>query len=287
MVKVVSKRLKCHGTALLKDAGGDLPGGFEGKAAGIGNIDRGGDVIAPGAFVGALEGFLKTGSILIGHDWGSVPVAMPLKAWEDSRFLRIEAQFHGDGDAQRVRRVMAERAAAGLETGLSIGFRVGPPGYLSFQSAGKLIDYARERGMDIDFEQIAQHDGYCWLIEKIDELYEVSVVTVPMNASAVAGAVKDLFGGDGSQVPLSLEDHIETVLAAADGVRTRLARYLAKRSGDGRPVCPERLAQAKDLITSMDALIAAMDTGPGEGQGREAEELVLRARAFLVVDGGL
>lgn len=285
MVTVDTKSLRISAAVSFK-ADGDGNGSFVGKAAGIGNVDRGGDVIAPGAFAGAIEGFLASGSILVGHDWDDVPVAMPVKAYEDSRHLYIEAEFHSDDDAQRVRRVMAERSAAGLETGLSIGFRVGAPGYVYFESAAKLAEYCRGREMDLDYEQIAAHSGPVWLIEKVEELFEVSVVTVPMNPRAVASSVKDLFGGDGAQVPLTLEDHIETVLAAAEGVRNRLSRYLAKRSDDGRPVSQERLAQAKDLIRSLDALVADMASSPEQGQSADVGELVLRARAFLVVDGG-
>jgi phage head maturation protease len=283
---VANKVLRLSGQAFYKAVEDGGNGSFVGRAAGIGNVDRGGDVIAPGAFDGALDGFLKGGSVLVGHDWGDVPVAMPVSAWADNRSLHIEAEFHSDDSAQRVRRVMAERGAAGLETGLSIGFRVGEPGYVFFRTAGSLVEYAMGRGMDLDYAQIAGHEGPCWLVEKVEELFEVSVVTVPMNPRAVAGAVKDVFGGDGSQVPMTLEDHIETVLAAVEGVKVRLARYLGTRSADGRPVSPERLAQAHDLLRSLDALVADMAAPLEDSRAADAEVLVLRARAFLAVDGG-
>jgi predicted DNA-binding protein (MmcQ/YjbR family) len=58
---------------------------FTGIANATGIIDRGGDVIAPGAFRPAIPGFLERGFISRSHDWESLPVAMPISAKERPR----------------------------------------------------------------------------------------------------------------------------------------------------------------------------------------------------------
>ena len=75
---------------------------IRGAAAVMGNMDRGGDVIYPGAFKKALKGFLASGFVSLAHNWDE-PIAMPTMAKESGNMLDCEAEFHSTEDAQRVR----------------------------------------------------------------------------------------------------------------------------------------------------------------------------------------
>jgi HK97 family phage prohead protease len=156
-------------------------GGFTGYASVFDVVDRGGDLVTKGAFSKSLDRFKQDGFIAVGHDWSQSGVATIKEAREDERGLWIEAEFHSTPDAQAERTKLAERLERGKSVGLSIGFRV-PKG-----------------GTDRDPETKARR------IKEI-ELYEVSIVTVPMNAEAQAVGVKS--AGD-----VELKGLFEDVLA--------------------------------------------------------------------------
>lgn len=151
-----------HKSLPLTDYAVSESGSFSGYAAVFGNVDAGGDIIAPGAFAAALPDFLRDGFIGWSHDWREL-VAYPTTASEDDHGLRLEAAFHSTARAQEARVITAERAAAGLRMGLSIGYRV--------------ADEAKTP---------AGHR----LLRSIAPLYEVSLVAVPMNREANVAAVK-------------------------------------------------------------------------------------------------
>lgn len=230
---------------------------FSGKAAGIGNMDRGGDVIAPGAFASCTEGFLKDGSILVGHQWGALPIAMPKKAYEESGSLIIEAQFHQTHLAQETRKIMLERMDAGMSVGLSIGFSVESSGRVWFESGEDLLKFCLEQKITVDEDSVKAWKGSCRLILRVAELFETSVVVVPMNPKAVATAVKDILGGDGSHAGLSLADHLDTVLAAVAGATSRLERYAAKKEEESRGLSEARANDIKELSQRLMKLLEA------------------------------
>ena len=95
---------------------------IKGASSALGNVDRGGDVVCPGFYSNALEGFRKAGFVAVGHDWGGLPVAMPTLAEERKGELYCEAEYHSTPEAQAARTVAAERKAKGLDVGLSVGF---------------------------------------------------------------------------------------------------------------------------------------------------------------------
>src|SRR5580704_13480005 len=99
---------------------------FCGIANVIGVIDRGGDVVAAGAFDSALAGFLMKGFISLSHDWDALPIAMPDAAEERDGGLWVSGTFHSTRSAQAARAVIRERVEHGLQVGLSIGFRADP-----------------------------------------------------------------------------------------------------------------------------------------------------------------
>jgi HK97 family phage prohead protease len=203
------KVLPIDGIKVVGEDGG--AGTVSGYGSTFGNVDRVGDVIVAGAFADTIEQFKINGFIAWGHDW-SMPVAYVTDAFEDERGLYIEATFHTTPEAQRARRIVQERAAAGKSMGLSIGFDI-PPG-------------GREIKNGISY------------IKRI-ELFEVSLVTVPANPEAQVAGVKELSdqdqkGGAAAAVapwPARWPSAGATVKLLDDGQRlpARIARSLRSR----------------------------------------------------------
>ncbi|MBL3608212.1 HK97 family phage prohead protease [Rhodovulum sulfidophilum] len=135
-------------------------GTVEGYAAIFGNVDNGGDKIAPGAFVGGMTKARQSGRS-IKMLWNHDPY-QPIGVWED---LAEDAKgLWGKGrlvlDVPKAREIHA-LMKAGVISGLSIGYRT------------------RE----------AEPDGNVRVIKKAD-LFEISPVTFPMNERARISAVK-------------------------------------------------------------------------------------------------
>ena len=155
---------------------------FAGVANVIGVIDRGGDVIAPGAFADALDGFLGKGFIGLSHDWDVLPIAMPDGAEERAGGLWVSGTFHSTRAAQTARSVVRERLERGLQVGLSIGFRADLADCVGFRSGAELLVYTRRLGLTgLDEAGIADWRAPCRLVLRVAELFEVSIVAVPMN----------------------------------------------------------------------------------------------------------
>lgn len=172
---------------------------LRGAAAVMGNLDRGSwirDVIYPGAFSGkgVLKDFVANGFVATGHKWRELPIAMPMSAEEVGNELQCEAMFHSTQAAQDARTVAKERLANGKSVGLSVGFGVDyEDGAHIFQNGKDLLTHAEGMGCDMDLfdrKAISAHKDYCRGISQVDELYEFSVVTVPMNPRATASDVK-------------------------------------------------------------------------------------------------
>jgi len=216
---------------------------IRGYASVTGIMDRGRDVMFPKCFesTSCIKRFLKEGFVSLGHDWAGLPIAMPKVAKEDEKGLYTEAEFHSHEAAQTARTVSKERLDAGLSVGLSIGFGVKAGSYEWFESGEKLLQYAEEKGYDLEkFDQgaIAKCKGYCRGFFKVDNLYEYGIVTVPMNQKSGASAVKSAG---------RLPDHIASVLATAEGLIERLEEYKNLRDEDERSVSEDRRKSVEEL----------------------------------------
>jgi HK97 family phage prohead protease len=135
-------------------------GVFEGYASLFGVADLGKDVVVPGAFAASLARRGAAGvRLLWQHDPGE-PIGRWLSIAEDARGLRVRGQLNLA--VARAREVHALMREGGID-GLSIGFRA-------------------ER---------ARHDRASGLrrLERLD-LWEISVVTFPMQPGARVGSVK-------------------------------------------------------------------------------------------------
>lgn len=135
-------------------------GSFEGYASIFGNVDNGGDRVAPGAFVGSLVKAKQKGR-KIKMLWDHRP-DQPIGVWED--LAEDEKGLWGKGrlilDVPKAREVHS-LLKAGAVDGLSIGFRT----------------------------LKAEPDGNVRVLKEV-ELWEVSIVTFPMNDRTKVTAVK-------------------------------------------------------------------------------------------------
>lgn len=165
MSELLRKAIDCE----FKVADEAADGSFELYAAVFNNVDRGGDVIQPGAFANLAE-FVADGVGLVGHDMKGLPVAWIESAVQDARGLRIKGRFHSDPESQRVRTIVLERMAAGKSVKCSIGYQV--------------IDGASEQA----------NGRAIYRLKKIN-VYEFSFVNIPMNPLAGVVAAKSADAG--------------------------------------------------------------------------------------------
>ena len=151
--------------------GSDAPvGSFEGYGAVFGNIDRGGDLIEPGAFAKSLS-LMETQGIGLppmyyNHDrsQGTVGVWMDMK--EDRNGLLVKGRLIGLETDQG--KMTLARVREGACKGLSIGYRIPPSG--SRKGSGRNGEPMR-------------------VLKQID-LREISLVDDPMNPAARLNFVK-------------------------------------------------------------------------------------------------
>lgn len=140
-------------------------GEFEGYASTSGNVDRGGDLIERGAFAGTLSRWSERGRLpkmLWQHDTTKVCGVWDAMS-EDSSGLYVKGRILTDLQIGKEAYTLMK---AGAIDSLSIGYRTMKYGYAGPQDEVRLL--------------------------KEVDLFEVSLVTFPMNESAVITGVKHL-----------------------------------------------------------------------------------------------
>jgi len=152
---------------------------FEGLASTFGNVDLGDDVVVKGAFEKSLKE--RTPVILWQHNT-SEPIGMPTEIFETNEGLFLNARMPKDDDLVRGR-VMPQMRVGSIRK-MSIGFNT--------------VD--------------SENDGRVRSLKELD-LWEVSLVTFPMNTSADVTAFKSAGGK-----MFNIEDvqHIEDVKTLRD-----------------------------------------------------------------------
>ncbi len=147
-------------------------GTFQGYGAVFNNVDRGGDVIAPGAFKATLKDWRSRGKLpkmllqhggFFGPAEDGIPVGQYTEMEEDAKGLFLEGQLFAL-DTQKGKYIH-EGLKSGELDGLSIGYEVIDVSY------GKKPDEPRRT------------------LKKLN-LSEVSIVTFPMNGKATVEAAK-------------------------------------------------------------------------------------------------
>lgn len=189
------------------DADAAARGEFVGYASVFGNVDLGGDVVERGAFTNTLAR-RKAGDVLMlwGHDLRGVPIGKWIDLREDDRGLVARGQL--TLDIPRARDVHAAMKE-GTVKGLSIGYMV-PKDGAEFDRNGRV---RRLKAVD---------------------LFEISVVNLPMNPRAQVARVK-----------------------AADMTEREIERLLTRDAGLSR-------SEARALMRGgLPALKAMRDAGAG------------------------
>ena len=135
-------------------------GTVEGYGAIFGNIDKGYDLVEAGAFADSLKGGVKV-KMLWQHDPYN-PIGVWDEVKEDDKGLWVKGRILADVEKGREATALVK---AGAIDGLSIGYRT------------------------LEFREAKVDDRWVRVIEKAD-IWEVSLVTFPMNPEATIDAVK-------------------------------------------------------------------------------------------------
>lgn len=202
----------------------DDSGEFEGYASTFGNVDQGGDVVDPGAFVAGIEKAKLEGRtipLLWQHDQHE-PIGYWKDISEDSNGLFVKGQLLVDVDplAKRAHGLLRAKALGGM----SIGYRV---------PAGGAQPDAKNKGVT--------------RLKTID-LREISLVTMPMNIQARVTTVKSIL--EGGSMPTVRE--FEEFLRDAGGFSKTLAAAIASKAAPHLRGDPE--AKANDAVAFLEAL---------------------------------
>jgi HK97 family phage prohead protease len=179
-------------TVNLKDfTMSDEGSGFlEGYPSVFGSVDSTGDIIVPGAYADTIPDFLSRGFTAQGHDWSFGGLTgYPVEAKEDGHGLFAKMAFHSTPDAQNARTVAKERAAAGKEVPLSIGFEAQEFEHIEAK------DYATKLPQYVAPDQLESVLAYSAKFPKLRalkkiRLYEFSLVSAPAQRAAQAVSVK-------------------------------------------------------------------------------------------------
>jgi len=209
-------------TKSLNDAGE-----FEGYASTFGNVDQGGDIVEPGAFIESVVKAKSDGRVipmLWQHDQRE-PIGVWKDIAEDSKGLYVKGQLvlEGDQTAQRAYGKLKAKALGGM----SIGYGI---------PAGGAAPDEKRRGV--------------MRLSKID-LREISLVTMPMNINARVTGVKSIL--EAGSLPSIRE--FEDFLRDAGGFSKSLATAIASKAAPLLRGEPD--AKANDATEFLTAMLKA------------------------------
>lgn len=243
----------------------DIAGEIEGYAAGLLNIDRGQDIIFPGAFDKDLPEFLQDGVVCYQHDWTAVI--------GKSTFVeeRLEPDYGLFTKSNIVSTTLGSDVMKLVRTAvlkkLSIGYRLKEGGY-SVLNRETLVATLKERKIldkkvgeileDFDRRKLTEVFGLFDI-----KLFEYSVVTRPMNPNAdITGAKGELDGGGELLDGLPFAEHPLVVLDAVKGYAERLKQSYLKYSEKSRSVSnthKESISQIRQQLENLLPEIKAVE----------------------------
>ncbi|WP_188260862.1 HK97 family phage prohead protease [Azospirillum tabaci] len=217
--------MKTFDFALETKSTGDA-GEFEGYASTFGNVDQGGDVVEPGAFIESVVKAKADGRaipMLWQHDQRE-PIGIWKDIAEDTKGLYVRGQLLIDDDplAKRAHGLLKAKALGGM----SIGYRI---------PAGGMVEDEKRRGV--------------YRLKKLD-LREISLVTMPMNIQARVTSVKSIL--EAGSLPTVRE--FEEFLRDAGGFSKSLAAAIAGKASPHLRGEPE--AKASDATEFLAALLS-------------------------------
>lgn len=199
--------------------GGDQAGSITGYGAVFNNIDRGGDIVLPGAFKASIAEMKRAKAVLpmLWQHHSSEPIGVWPELEEDEKGLKVTGQL-----VMEVPQAAAVRAlvAAGAVKGLSIGYET--------------IDAEIERQTGVRRIKKAR-------------LWEISLVTFPMNTLAGVTGVKADFDARGLEQLLRAELNLSG--AAAVKAVAIVKKHL--RDGGDQPGQDDPRDGEKELLMSL------------------------------------
>lgn len=225
---VPGRTTTAHVVEIKADALDESSGAIEGYGALFGERDKGGDIILPGAFAATIAAHKAAGgapAFLYQHDPGR-----PIGVWdsleEDDRGLRVTGRLILDAPDGKTACALLK---AGAVKGLSIGYRT--------------VKADREPKSSVRFLQEV-------------ELWEVSLVTFPMQARAGVDAVKFSELKAGVE---TLADAEEFLRDEGDFSRKAARDFIARVAGIVRAQC-ETADEMKATNAAAERLIATLST---------------------------
>lgn len=269
----------------------DGPGGWEGFLSRAGEVDDGGDLILQGAYADTIPDFLNRGFNAESHDWTfSKMIGFPVSAKEDDEGLYVVSQYHSTPDAQLVRTKVQERIAAGKGVYMSIGYevmpqdieRINPDEYAKF-----IPEYSRKGLADQNLLKALQFP-FIRVIRKVN-LFEGSIVSVPMLRSAEVTAVKSLLDGLGTG-NVEYSEHARLLVTAIGEFMGRTEARAEMRTKEGRVFSSANMSdlesmasQLEDMATRMRAMMEAAKPKPKDTQATdEGKALAQEVSALLL-----
>lgn len=210
---------------LATDEAGAVIGTVEGYASVFGLLDRGGDIVQPGAFKASLAAWRKQKALppMLWHHDTWAPVGVWKEIVEDEKGLKVTGEL-----VMEVAKAAEARALikAGAVKGLSIGYRT--------------EDYDIDRSTGVR------------LLKKV-ELWEISLVTIPMLPEAQVTGVKGEFDPNAWERAFRDEGLSNREAKAA----TAAARRMALR--DGGRAEPTTRDGSGDVLMALRAAAAALN----------------------------
>lgn len=167
---------------------------FEGYAAVFNVVDRGGDVILPGAFSNDIDRFVEHGIIADQHNWER-PIGKVLELHEDETGLYVKGQLVDTTAGSDTYKLMR----SGVVRGLSIGYSE----VASERVAGNAASAWLEKSQMLTEHEKRQIEKKGVRVLKEVQLFDISPVSVPMNPASQVVAVKGVQSAD---LPLGPRD---------------------------------------------------------------------------------
>jgi uncharacterized protein len=211
---------------------------FEGYGSVYGNVDLGGDVVAPGAFTKSLKRHQKENSMPLMF-WMHDPALIP-GAWqsisEDSRGLYVKGTLADTQLGNETRTLLGMKAVRGL----SIGFSLSRDG--------------------------ADYDDDGMRVIKSADLWEVSIVSLPMNPRAQVTHAKTRLSAAGEYVPTARElgnvkRELETWLKSRGISKSRSTEIASEAFGAGGAILPAPVDYGATLASTDESDLANRLTG--------------------------
>lgn len=199
---------------------------FEGHGSVFGNVDLGGDIVLPGAFKRSLKQYQDKGDLPLMF-WMHDPTRVAGK-WtemnEDENGLRVKGVLADTPLGNEIRTLLQMDAVKGL----SIGYRT----------------------LDDDYDK----DGNRLLKEL--ELWEVSVVSLPMNPLAQVAHAKSQLSAKGEYVPTVREfEHALRDVGCSLKVAKSIISKVYDDEGRDVPVDEPETKEPRDALEALDNLI--------------------------------